>query len=194
MSTTILYAELIVVGSGAAFFIVLLFYSLFGDSSWLSKVGGLSSIGSAVSLIPVLSVIYLLGIIMNNAGYLLSTRIEERLRKRWLTQNTDYNKIRNALYTSASAKDMIKDFEFRRSKIRICRGWFVNSILLIVALSTFLWTGKIPSSLVYFWIIIAILLMLSVVMSWYVAIGAEIDWLNSFNDKKDAEPKSQVIP
>ena len=57
MNTTTLYAELIVVGSGTTMFIVLFFYSLFGDASWFSKLGGLSSVESVVSLIPVLSVI-----------------------------------------------------------------------------------------------------------------------------------------
>jgi hypothetical protein len=182
MSTTILYAELLVVGTGAAFFIALLFYSLFGDASWLVKVAGLSSIEKVVSLIPILSIIYLLGIIMNNVGYLLSTHLEEWLREKNMNPAENYNKIRNNLYFANNSKEMIKDFEFRRSKIRICRGWFVDSILLIVSLSTFLQNGKIPYVMVYFWLITGILLMLSTAMSWWVAVGAEIDWMNSYHN------------
>ena len=144
MNTTTLYAELIVVGSGATIFIVLLFYSLFGDSSWFSKFGGLTSIGSVVSLIPVLSVFYLLGIVISNVAYLLFKSREKRLSDEKLSRiKHEYEEIRNTLYTSTH-KDLIDEFEFRRSKIRICRGWFINSILIIIALTTYLWTGKMP--------------------------------------------------
>jgi hypothetical protein len=79
MNTTTLYAELIVVGSGAAISILLFFYSLFGEPAWLSKIKDLSSVGSLVSLVPVLSVIYLLGIVINNLGYLLFKRLDKKV-------------------------------------------------------------------------------------------------------------------
>ena len=95
MNTTTLYAELIVVGSGGMIFAVLLFYSLFGDSSWFSKLGGLTAIGSVVSLIPVLSVFYLLGIVISNVAYLLFMSREKRLRDEKLSNfKRDNDEIR----------------------------------------------------------------------------------------------------
>jgi hypothetical protein len=195
MNTTTLYAELIVVGSGGMLFMVLLFYSLFGDSSWFSKLGGLTSIGSVVSLIPVLSVFYLLGIVISNVAYLLFKSREKRLRDKKLSnlkreydeirkkKSSDiYEEIRNTLYTSTH-KDLIDEFEFRRSKIRICRGWFINSILIIIALTTYLGTGKIPHSIVWFWIIAFGLLMIGTRVSWWTATDTELEWLNSYAKK-----------
>ncbi|OLD24314.1 MAG: hypothetical protein AUJ04_09330 [Acidobacteria bacterium 13_1_40CM_3_55_6] len=192
MNTTTLYAELIIVGSGATLFIVLLFHSLFGDSSWFSKLGGLSSIGSVVSLIPVLSVFYLLGIVISNVAYLLFKSREKRLRDEKLVDIKDkyegirkekltnvYEEIRTRLYTSPH-KDLIDEFEFRRSKIRICRGWFINSILVIIALTTYLFTGKIPYSMVWFWIITVGLLVIGTRVSWRTATDTELEWLNSY--------------
>src|SRR6267378_8713020 len=95
MNTTTLYAELIVVGAGATLFIVLLFYSLFGDPSWFSKLGGLTSIGSVISLIPVLSVFYLLGIVISNVAYLLFKSREQGLRHKKLSKiKHEYERIR----------------------------------------------------------------------------------------------------
>jgi hypothetical protein len=184
MNTTTLYAELIVVGSGTTIFVVLFFYSLFGDASWFSKLGGLSSIESVVSLIPVLSIFYLFGIIITNVGHLLFKTWEERLRKEKLRKlKREYDEVRTILYTSAD-KDLIEQFEFRRSKIRICRGWFINSVLLLIALLTNLWTGKIPDAMVWFWSILVGLLTIGIRVSWLNATNTELEWLTSYAKQK----------
>lgn len=181
MSTTTLYAELIVVGSGAAIFILLLFYSVIGNSSWLTKIGELTPIGSAFSLIPVLSVIYLLGIVVSGMGYWLFESLETRLREKKLSCiNRKYNEIRNALYTTSEGKNLIEAFEFRRSKIRICRGWFINSFLIIAALFyCCVWTGTIPSPIVCFLMITVGLLMIGTRVVWRIATENELGWLES---------------
>ena len=203
MNTTTLYAELIVVGSGAAFFIVLLFYSLFGDKSWFDILQGSNSVESVVSLIPVLSVLYLLGIVISNVAYLLFKFIEKRVRNKKLLNNECeyknirkgdasgiYEEIRNNLYTS-SHTDLVHEFEFRRSKIRICRGWFVNSILIIIALTTCLSTGKIPYPAVQFWLITVGILMIGTLVSWWTATDTELTWLESYaKNKPDSKSQS----
>ena len=185
MSTTTLYAELIVVGSGAAIFVLLLCYSLFGDPSWFGKLRDLSSIGNVVSLVPVLAVVYFLGIVMNSVGYVLFKGLEKKLREKALPDKapsdneSKYSEIRNTLYTS-DAKDLIEAFAFRRSKIRICRGWFVNCILIIVALIISLWTGKIPYPRVWVFIVTVGLLMAATRVSWRAATENELDWVRSY--------------
>ena len=203
MNTTTLYAELIVVGSGATLFIVLLFYSLFGDLSWFSKLGGLTSIGSVVSLIPVLSVFYLLGIVISNVAYLLFKSTENKKHhdkfsktkhkyQGFKSEKTSdiYEEIRTTLYTS-SHTELIHEFEFRRSKIRICRGWFINSILIIFALVTYLSTGKIRYPLVWFWIITVGLLLIGTRVSWGSATDTELDWLESYAKQKLLTPNPE---
>ena len=204
MNTTTLYAELIVVGSGATLFIVLLVYSLFGDLSWFSKLGGLTSIGSVVSLIPVLSVFYLLGIVISNVAYLLFKSREKKLHHKKLSKiqheyerireekiSDVYEDIRTTLYTSGHT-ELIHEFEFRRSKIRICRGWFINSFLIIFALLTYLFTNKIPyPSMVWFWIITVGLLSVGTRLSWETATDTELDWLESYAKQKLLTPNPE---
>jgi hypothetical protein len=204
MNTTTLYAELIVVGSGAMLFIVLLFYSLFGDLSWFSKLGGLTSIGSVVSLIPVLSVFYLLGIVISNVAYLLFKSREKGLRHKKLSKvkheyerireekiSDIYEDIRTTLYTSSNT-ELIHEFEFRRSKIRICRGWFINSILIIIALVTYLSTNKFSHhSIAWFWIITVGLLLIGTRVSWESATDTELDWLESYAKQKLLTPNPE---
>ena len=188
MTTTTLYAEILVVGSGTALFIVLLFYSLFGNVSWASKLGGLSSIESVVSLVPVLSVFYLLGIVVINVAHLLFEKVEEERRKKALSDTEkSYETIRNDLYTS-SHKELIEDFEFRRSKVRICRGWFVNGHLIIIALLTCLWTGQMPATMVWFWILTVGLLMMGTRVSWWTATDTELQWLKAYAKRNSHSP------
>jgi hypothetical protein len=157
----------------------------------VQQTWGLSSIGSVVSLIPVLSVFYLLGIVISNVAYLLSKSMEKKLREKKLSDiKREYEEIRNTLYTSAH-KDLIEEFEFRRSKIRICRGWFINSILIIIALTTYLWTGKIPYSMVGFWMMTVILLMVRTGVSWWTATDTELEWLNSYATQSILTPNPE---
>jgi hypothetical protein len=180
MNTTTLYAELVVVGSGAMISIVLFFCSLFGDSSWVSKLAGLATTGGVGLLIPMLSIVYLLGIVTSNLAFILFKHKEDEMRRKTFPEiKHSYEDVRNDLYTSPH-KDLIDEFEFRRSKIRICRGWFINSIAIIVALSTYLFTGKIPNSMVWFSIITVGLLTIGTGVSWRSATDTELEWLHSY--------------
>ena len=192
MNTTTLYAELIVVGSGTSIFLALFLYSRMGDAAWLSKLGGLSSIGSVASLIPFLSVIYLLGIVITNVAHLIFKGWEDALRNKALA-GSQYEEVRTRLYTSGD-NELIEEFRFRRSKIRICRGWFINSILILIALLSYLWTGKMPEAIVWFSIIIVWLLMIGIRVSWLNATNTELKWLKSYAKKiKPAAPKPRRI-
>jgi hypothetical protein len=184
MSITTLYAELIVVGSGTMIFIVLLFYSLLGSPLWFGRLKELSSLESVIFSIPVLSVIYLLGIVIANVSHLLLEPLEEWLRTKRLGTEKKYEDIRIILYISPNMKDLVEEFEFRRSKVRICRGWFVNSILIIIALKTYLGTDKPSNSMAWFWIITVGLLMVGAGVSWWTATTTELKWFESFAKTK----------
>ena len=188
MTTTTLYAEILVVGSGTALFIVLLFYSLCGKVSWATTIE-LSAIEKVVSLIPVVSVFYLLGIVVINVASKLFDGREKESRKEVLSLiGGDYEAIRNKLYTSGH-KELIDDFEFRRSKVRICRGWFVNGLLIIIALFTYLRTGQeMPAKMVWFWITTVGLLMIGTWVSWGTATKTELEWLTAYFQQNAHSP------
>jgi len=186
MNFTTLYAELVVVGTGAMIFILLFFYSFFGDRSWLSifDLKDSSLLGNALVLVPALSVIYLLGIVIANLSHLLLLCWENSLQTKGLKlRGKEYRKVRGALYTDLKAKDLVADFEFRRSKVRICRGWFLNSCFIIIALAVCVFNHKLSSPVALFWILGTGLLMFGTVVSWWTATTTELAWLSEYAEK-----------
>lgn len=192
MSITTLYAELVVVGSGALFFILLFCYALFGNQSWFAKLEVPATIGNAIFLIPALSVIYLLGIVIANVSHLFFRSTEMRLRCESLKafdKHYQYDEIRNDLYTSPDAKELVGEFEFRRSKVRISRGWFMNCILIIVALVACLIGGKMSWLVTLFWVVMVTALMVGTLVSWRTATKTELTWLRSYAEQRTRKHK-----
>ena len=183
---------MVVVGSGALFFVLLFCYALFGNQSWFAKLDVPATIGNAIFLIPALSFIYLLGIVIANVSHLFFRATERRLRCNSLKgfdKHYQYDEIRNDLYTSPDAKELVGEFEFRRSKVRISRGWFVNCILIIVALVACLIGGKMSLPAALFWIIMVTALMMGTLVSWRTATETELMWLRSYAEQRTRKHK-----
>jgi hypothetical protein len=198
MSITTLYAELVVVGTGALLFIVLFAYAFFGDLSFVMKFPT-SALGATIVLIPILSVIYLLGIIIANVSHLLFRGFETDLQRKAFEKEKieggEYEKVRNELYTSRDAQNLVHDFEFRRSKVRICRGWYLNSLLIIVAILACFGTGRIALSTTVFCSIAFALLAAGAFLSWYTATITELQWMKSFaKPPTPAAKPAQTMP
>lgn len=199
MSITTLYAELVVVGTGALLFVLLSFYAFFGAPSWTAKITA-GSIQSVISLIPVLSVIYLLGIIMANVSHIFFKGREEDLRTEKLADvykdvpdKCKYEQIRTELYTSPNTQNFVHDFEFRRSKVRICRGWCLNSLLIILAVLACFGNGRISLPETVFWCLGLGLVAAGAAISWHTATTTELDWMNSFA-KQRSKPQTKQVP
>ncbi len=96
------------------------------------------------------------------------------------------------LYTSSNSTAAIEAFEFGRSKIRICRGWTVNSVLIILALIGFMifrrgWDSRFSVGIIAFG-----LLAWGARWSWGVAAAVEFNWLNRFHNMSSETPKTNV--
>lgn len=184
MSITTLYAELVVVGTGALLFILLFFHAFIGDWSWFAKLKGLESSTSLVILIPALSIVYLLGILIANLTHLLFQPWEELLRSDPQNLGPDhkreYERIRNEFFTHMETTALVHEFEFRRSKVRICRGWFLNSILIALALLVCLCANKVSAPLAWFGIIACTLIAVGSAVSWKSTTQTELEWLKSY--------------
>ncbi len=116
MSTTNLFVELIVIGTGAAFWIVLAIFTVF-NRAFVT----LDNLMSWPALIPVLSIIYVAGIIVDRwADKIFSFIWRDSLRAKWFKTEDDYYAARTLIYTQS---DSLRDlFEYSRSRLRICRG------------------------------------------------------------------------
>ncbi|SRR6266446_5711981 len=142
MGTTNLFVELVVIGVGALTWLVLLIFSVFGWQ-WVPT----EKVFSTVALVPLLSLIYILGIV--------SDRIADTIFERWW--NVDLRKAsfptvdafhaarRQILTGSERLSELL---EYGRSRMRICRGWALNSMFIAVALNLFIWTRLLQSRLV----------------------------------------------
>ena len=180
MKTTNLFVELVVVGTGAALFVVLLFYT-FGADRFLfgQNLSNLSKPDDLASIIPVLSLIYVLGIVTDKVAYRIFKPTEDRLRKAQFG-NEGYYQKRHILYTSANTTQAVEAFEYGRSKVRICRGWTVNSTLLILALICFMIFRHGFDSMIVAGIIALVVLTFLTSWSWKIATGVEHRWLERF--------------
>ena len=133
MNTTNLFVELIVIGIGAATWIALFVFSFFG----IGWVTSLETLFSFTVLIPALSVVYVLGIITDRiADFCFEKMRGNTLRSKWFQNINDYYRSRRLVYTgSERLGDLL---EYGRSRMRICRGWALNAVLILVSFNLFM--------------------------------------------------------
>jgi hypothetical protein len=131
MSTTELFVELIVVGVGASIWIVLLAFTLFGWS-W----SDFNTVFSLPALLPALSITYVLGIVVDRvADSVFETLWGQALFQRFYSNKTDYYNDRRTIY--AQANRLVDLLEYGRSRLRICRGWAINTVMIALTLNLF---------------------------------------------------------
>jgi hypothetical protein len=132
MGTTDLFVELVVIGIGALVWIVVSTFSIFGYE-WVP----LEQVFSISSLIPFLSLIYIVGIITDRIADTLFGRIwVPKISKRYYASSEDETEDRRIIYsTNEYLANLI---EYGRSRLRICRGWAFNSFLIMIASTCFI--------------------------------------------------------
>jgi MFS family permease len=133
MNTTNLFVELIVIGAGVIGWLLLLVVSLFG---W--KWVPIEQVFSTTALLPLLSLVYVLGIVADRiADTLFEYLWNDRLRREWFPNIDDYHNARREVLTGSERLSEL--LEYGRSRLRICRGWALNSVLIAAALNLFVW-------------------------------------------------------
>jgi hypothetical protein len=133
MSTTNLFVELIVIGVSAFTWFVLTIFSAFGYA-WVPK----DLLFSPSAAVPILAVIYVLGIISDRIADTVFHWIwSDDLRESYFQNRVEYYNARGLILTrSERLSDLL---EYGRSRLRICRGWAFNLILIAISFNTFLW-------------------------------------------------------
>lgn len=133
MSTTNLFVELVVIGVGAAIWVTLLVLSLFGWT-WIP----VDKVFSTEALVPLIAVIYLLGIVTDRIGDAVVERLFVRsMRSKFFPQVEDYHRAR--LVILSRSERLAQMLEYGRSRLRICRGWAFNSLLIVIFTNSFVW-------------------------------------------------------
>ncbi len=140
MATTNLFVELVIIGTGAAFWLVFAILTVFGYS-WIS-FDRFVKLFSPPMLIPALSVVYILGIVVDRLADVLFRRWDESLMPGMFKTREEYQEAKARLYIKSDS--LTKLFEYGRSRIRVCRGWAINAVLIACFLNLFLWLRLPP--------------------------------------------------
>jgi len=141
MSTTHLFVELLVIGVGAFLAVVLLGLAVFGYPA--SLAGDLEKVDLNIvlltGLLPLLSFVYVLGILVDRLADLSFDSSDKKHRKAVFESDTEgYYVCRRTLVTDFP--ELWAQIDYGRSRLRICRGWIVNSgFLLAASVIFYLW-------------------------------------------------------
>jgi hypothetical protein len=128
MSTTSLFVELIVIGSGVFLWLVLAALALFGIS-----VLALDQTILVASAIPMLSLIYVLGTVWDRLADSIFGRVwGDGLRSSEFEDIAEYYDSRRVILTKSP--ELSELLEYGRSRLRICRGWTLNAPLIGLSL------------------------------------------------------------
>ncbi|MBN1483826.1 MAG: hypothetical protein JXA37_03825 [Chloroflexia bacterium] len=134
MSMTDLFVELVVIGVGASVWVLLLIFSAFGYT-WLPY----DQLGSPLLLLPALSLVYVLGIIIDYLANQIFRLWAHPLRLRHFKDHDAYHKARTYVYSHAQ-EAVIDLFKYGRSRMHICRSWSLIWALLALTAPIFVWT------------------------------------------------------
>lgn len=134
MSTTSLFVELLVIGSGVFVWLILLLFAAYGVD-----VLPLTQTVVLVSAVPVLSLIYVLGIVWDRVADALFSRLwADGLRHSQFNDIGEYYNARRLILTQSSQLSEL--LEYGRSRLRICRGWTLNAPLIGISLNLLLFS------------------------------------------------------
>lgn len=134
MGTTDLFVELIVIGIGAFAWIAIATLSIFGYQ-WVP----LEKLLSVSAIVPFLSFVYIVGIVTDRLADVLFDQIWiPRLQRKHHYSLQTAREDRRLIYSKNEY--LANLIEYGRSRLRICRGWAFNSVLIMIASSFFVAT------------------------------------------------------
>lgn len=159
MSTTNLFVELIVVGVGAFLWVLLI---VLGVS--LEPISSIKDLLKLELFIPLLSLIYVLGIVVDRVADTIFDHFwGKKIRNSIFPDRNEYYKARSMIFSSS---DSISELlEYNRSRLRICRGWSLNSVMIIGSLNFY--ALLVPATSSKLTILGSIIFLLLAAGSWY---------------------------
>ncbi len=162
MGTTELFVELIVIGIGAVIWIVLGTFSIFGYT-WIPN----EELFSVSTLISFLSLVYIVGIVTDRIADVLFEAIwVPKLQKKYYSSSALARDDRRLIYSSNEF--LANLIEYGRSRLRICRGWAFNGVLIMIAANFFIATqvsGRDLQNKLFIWV--NLLVGFVAYFSWY---------------------------
>jgi hypothetical protein len=162
MTTTQLFAELLVIGIGAACWLSLLLAAAFGYrfDAGIPKL-------DASSLVALGAVAYVLGIVVDRMAYALLKPVEKAQSGEIIERAHHPDAQEMERYILVSSDALGKQIQYNRSRLRICRAWVLNALLVLLAFV--IWDVRVGSlPFVLSLALVGIGLAVCVVMAWTV--------------------------
>jgi hypothetical protein len=180
-----MFVEVLVVGIGALAAITGVLSAVVGYES-MKKAGPILSSTPAAG--AGLAFSYALGIVVDRGADYLLTHPRRRLRRRHFASNASYDRARRAIVGDPHIAAMA---DYARSRMRICRGWLINCLLLIAAADLLIWRFPVTNRLV--------LLIVATVTGVLLGSGFYVAWrtitLTGYKKlAQQAGATSQVVP
>ena len=134
MNMTNLFVELVVIGVGAIIWVGFALLSVTG-LDWVS----VDQLTSPLWFIPLLSLIYVLGIVTDRmADSTFKACFDTNRQRPGFETLSEYHEARMLVLTGP--RSFAEAIEYGRSRIRICRGWAFNGVLIGIFWNLLLWT------------------------------------------------------
>lgn len=142
-NTTTLMAEQLSIGIGGLFWITLILLNITHPHYYFSSLEDFLKLISLQNLLFLFPIVYLMGILIDRICDKLLKSLSNKLRKQYFPTTENFYKARNIIYLSnCSIKTL---FEYNRSRIRICRGWIFNSLMIALFLPFYAYRSKLVS-------------------------------------------------
>ncbi|MFE5143930.1 hypothetical protein ACFRDV_40995 [Streptomyces fagopyri] len=162
MAATAMFVEVLVVGIGFLTGLAILAAALAGpdNSRRMAPLAGTPLAAGAA-----LAFAYALGILIDRAADTVLARPRRRLRARFFATSAAYAQARSKLSDSPA---LVARADYARSRLRICRGWVLNSVLLTLAVDLGLVHYPVEHR--------ALLLIMTTLLGILAAVGFYLSW------------------
>jgi hypothetical protein len=127
MTTTNVFAELLIIGIETLAWIALLIFSLFGNG-WID----FAFFNNLAIAIPLAAAAYVLGIIMDRVSDTLLAGADHAIRRQVLGERAAQSFAQLRSYILARSSYLATDLDYLRSRLRIMRSSIVNFGLLAI--------------------------------------------------------------
>ena len=165
MNTTNFFVELIVIGLGAAIAILFVIYPLFDKNMLQAFNQFYSSSGNGILALIAIPIVYLIGILVDRVADFCLKRNEKRIQETYFEDNMAVRDARTLVFSNSERLSNLLDYN--RSRLRICRGWFLNGFLLLIGVNVVIWFKLEERTLLYS-IILSLGLILFTILNYKV--------------------------
>lgn len=207
-NTTDLFVEIIIIGIGALIWLTLLIFICFGYSwIWVDPIELPSMFSSVITLVLFLAIAYVLGIIVDRVADRIFEIVKPRVKNKCYEsekidpkKSVDYDNRRYIYERSEVLVDMLL---YGRSRLRICRGWAFNAVLIWFFTNILFVTGQfgeIGDKPFIFSNIALIMLVSGLIYSWceltytdYRKVAQQSKWLRELHAQEGTIPSKNGL-